>query len=168
MADFTCFWKPNEKNGFLCQWYYAKFKDNNDSYSNTEQYMMAHKALLFNDKQIWIKIMNAKHPREMKSLGRRIRNFDEKIWNENKEQIVYNGNLLKFSQNPKLLKQLLDTGDKLLVEASPYDRIWGIGFDERNAFNRDGSPVPNWGENLLGKCLMNVRKKLKHSSKIEK
>ena len=121
--------------------------------------MMAQTAVLFGDKEVLQKIMSADNPAVYKSLGRQIRNFDEKIWNEHKFDIVVNGNTAKFSQNPELLDFLLKTGDRVLVEASPYDRIWGIGLA------KDTPDIENpfkWkGENLLGFALMEVRENLK-------
>lgn len=121
--------------------------------------MMAQKAILFKDDEILQKIMSANNPAVYKSLGRQIRNFDSKIWDENKCKIVVSGNMAKFSQNPKLLDFLLKTGDRVLVEASPYDRIWGIGLA------KDTPDIENpfkWkGINLLGFALMEVRENLK-------
>jgi ribA/ribD-fused uncharacterized protein len=103
--------------------------------------------------------MKSKNPKNMKAFGRLVKNFDENLWNSVAQDIVYAGNYAKFSQNPKLLKALLDTGDRLLVEASPYDKIWGIGLSELDA--RKTSPE-NWkGLNLLGKILTKVRDDLK-------
>ena len=117
--------------------------------------MMAQKALLFNDNEIFNEIMKANHPKEYKELGRKIKNFSDLKWNENKYQIVLKGNIAKFSQNEKLKAFLLNTGIKILVEASPYDKIWGIGLsaDQENIEN----PLTWNGENLLGFALMEVR-----------
>ncbi|WP_276627963.1 NADAR family protein, partial [Fusobacterium sp.] len=111
--------------------------------------------LLFNDNDIFNKIMNSKHPKEYKELGRKIKNFSDSKWNENKYQIVLKGNIAKFSQNEKLKAFLLNTGTKILVEASPYDKIWGIGLsaEQENIEN----PLTWNGENLLGFALMEVR-----------
>jgi ribA/ribD-fused uncharacterized protein len=120
---------------------------------------MFHKAMLFGDKETADKIMFAKNPSEHKKLGRLVKNYDQKVWDEHKRKIVYNGNWLKFTQNPKLLAQLLETDDKILVEASPYDPIWGIGLDE-NAIGIEDSN--NWqGENLLGYIITDVRDNIK-------
>ena len=137
------------------QWYNCKFVVDGITYHTAEQYMMAQKALLFNDNDIFNKIMNSKHPKEYKELGRKIKNFSDSKWNENKYQIVLKGNIAKFSQNEKLKAFLLNTGTKILVEASPYDKIWGIGLsaDQENIEN----PLTWNGENLLGFALMEVR-----------
>ena len=148
--EFEFFW-----NGPFSQWYGSKFVKYGLEFNCCEQYMMFKKAELFNDSEMMSKIMKSNNPKDQKAFGRLVKNFDEKIWNEHAENIVYDGNYAKFSQNPKLLKSLLDTNDKLLVEASPYDKIWGIGLNESDA--RKTLPE-NWkGLNLLGKILTKVR-----------
>jgi ribA/ribD-fused uncharacterized protein len=141
-------------NGPLCQWWKSKFVENNIEYCCCEQYMMYQKALLFNDKETANKILNTKEPREQKKLGREVKNFDEHVWDVAKEKIVYNGNYLKFSQNEDLKEYLCDTHPYELVEANKYDRIWGIGMFSHDPNILDTS---KWGQNLLGKILMNVR-----------
>lgn len=99
--------------------------------------------------------MLAKTPKEIKKLGREVSNFDQAVWNKNKLEIVIKANYNKFTQNSELLKQLLATGDRVLVEASPWDRIWGVGLgaDDPDVYDRD-----KWkGQNLLGQALMTVR-----------
>ena len=160
--EFVFFWKPNEENGYLGQWFEAEFKEERDgdeyTFPSAEHYMMWRKALLFGDDEIAEKIYKTKSPKSVKALGRKVGNFDEETWMENNFDIVVQGNLLKFQQNPDLLDQLLQTGDKILVEASPYDRLWGIGLKADNPLAID---MKKWkGKNLLGKALMEVRKKL--------
>ncbi len=158
--EFVFFWKHTEEPGkigktCLSQWYPCEFDADGVIYRTTEQYMMAHKALLFQDKEIYKKIMEASHPRDYKALGRFVKNFDEKLWNEQKEEIVLQGNLAKFSQNAELKSFLIGTGNKILVEASPYDKVWGVGFsaEDQKILNPN-----NWkGENLLGRALMGTR-----------
>lgn len=160
------FWKPYSKNKVTgigqhvcCQWYHSIFKDDKGIVFNcTEQYMMYKKAELFNDEYMMKKILSTSNPADMKKLGRLIRNFDNKIWDEHKIDIVYNGNLLKFSQNDDLKNWLLSTKNKVLVEASPYDKVWGIGISEESEYIN----IPEkWnGLNLLGLIIMLVRDKL--------
>jgi len=119
---------------------------------------MACKAALFSDTTTLELILeeNTKsntNPKDIKALGRRISPFDEKTWVDSREEIVYLGNLYKFGQGEELKKALLGTGDLILVEASPRDRIWGIGFGEGRAM----SEKERWGLNLLGKALVRVR-----------
>lgn len=120
--------------------------------------MMYHKAIVFDDRGIADEIALESEPRKQKALGRKVKGFDGKKWNAEREKIVEEGNWWKFTQ-PKegdMRKMLLDTGNRLLVEASPYDRIWGVGYGASNAEANRG----NWGENLLGKALMKVRERL--------
>ena len=120
---------------------------------------MAQKAWLFKDYEIFTKILDATDPKEIKALGREVKNFDHKIWSQHKYEIVAKGNRGKFGDNPELKDYLLSTEDKILVEASPYDKIWGIGMKEGTSGIEN--PI-NWkGENLLGFALMEVRDGLK-------
>ena len=115
--------------------------------------MMYHKALLFNDSDVATQILAATTPIEVKALGRQVKNFDDEIWKENRYRIVKEGNILKFTQHSDLKEKLLATKGKMLVEASPRDRIWGIGYGAKNALaNKE-----RWGLNLLGLVLVEVR-----------
>ncbi|MDE9519380.1 NADAR family protein [Xenorhabdus bovienii] len=143
----------------LSQWYPVPFIVNNVSYSSAEHYMMAEKARLFNDFATREKIINAKNPGAAKAYGREVRGFNQSIWDEHRLAIVIDGNLAKFSQNDALTEFLLNTGDKILVEASPVDRIWGIGLAE--GFANIENPLTWNGLNLLGFALMAVREELK-------
>lgn len=161
-SEIVCFWKEMELNGYLSQWYNSKIIVDGISYLNAEQYMMAQKAKLFGDEKIFNEIMKKDTPREFKKLGRLIKNFDDDIWNREKINIVLKGNIHKFSQNEKLKKLLLDTGDKILIEASPYDDIWGVKLREIDSSILN---INAWkGENLLGFILMEVRDYLKSST----
>lgn len=160
---YIFFWgHQKSKDGSLTktcfsQWFPVQFSDKDGIYTCAEQYMMAKKALLFQDKEIFNEIMKSKHPKEMKALGRKIRNFNEDIWDKNKYSIVINGNYLKFSQNKEFREFLINTKDKVLVEASPYDGIWGIKMSEDDLYI--GNPMKWKGQNLLGFALMEVRDK---------
>lgn len=140
-------------DGVFSNWYKSIFKVKNHTYTHMEQYMMHQKALLFKDNVTATKIMNTPHPRDQKALGREIKNFDPVIWDKNKEDIVYEGLKEKFLQNRSMLLILKQTGDTVLVEASPTDRIWGIGYNEDSALDN----IDNWGENLLGKLLTKLK-----------
>lgn len=124
-----------------------------------EQYMMAQKALLFGDSEMCAKIMAADNPRDYKALGRLVRGFDPKVWDKRKFDIVCDGNRARFSQNPELAEFLLGTGESVLVEASPYDGVWGVKRSMDDPLIRN----PNhWlGQNLLGFALMETRDGLK-------
>ncbi|MGY3779491.1 NADAR family protein [Isobaculum melis] len=140
------------------QWWSCQFKDEAYTYYSAEQYMMSEKAKLFNDTTIREQIIDCRNPKQIKALGRQIQHFDQSIWDKNKYDIVVQGNLLKFSQNPSLKKYLQDTKNKILVEASPVDKIWGIGRAEEDP--KSMNPLLWKGENLLGFALMEVRELL--------
>lgn len=142
----------------LSQWYPAEFIEDDIIYPTAEHYMMAEKARLFKDTEILKEILEAKHPKQAKELGRKVKNFNPEVWDKHCCDIVYRGNLLKFSQNLELRSFLVNTNSRILAEASPYDKIWGIGMDEKSP----GIENPtNWrGTNYLGFALMEVRKEL--------
>ena len=143
----------------LSQWWEQSFFVDEKEYKTAEHWMMAEKAKLFNDMEIFEKILLAKSPGEAKALGRKVRKFNNKIWEANRSEIVKQGNLHKFSQHEDLKTFLLNTGERVLVESSPVDFIWGIGL----AKDAEGIENPhNWrGPNLLGFVLVEVRDELR-------
>lgn len=150
---FTFFW-----HGPFSQWHKCRFVVSGVVYNCAEQYMMAGKARLFTDFNALEKIMKASDPSVQKQVGRNVRGFDETKWNKVAKEIVYNGNHAKFTQNATLLKQLLQTVGTM-VEASPYDKIWGIGrsANDKNALRRE-----TWnGKNWLGELLTKLREDLR-------
>ena len=161
---YLCFWGHTPKQQDLVdkscfsQWYPAAFQVDGIEYKTAEHFMMAQKARLFADEEIFQNIIQANHPNEAKALGRKVKNYQEDVWLKHRFDIVVQGNLAKFSQNAELKKYLLDTGNRVLVEASPVDKIWGIGLaaDDKNA----EKPLQWKGLNLLGFALMEVRKQL--------
>ncbi len=147
-------------NGYLSNWAEVPFIDQETyiPYNCSEQYMMHQKALLFNDFETAQAIMFKKHPREQKELGRKVRNFDFSIWSSHAQQIVYEGCFYKFTQNKDAYEYLLSTAGTYLVEASPYDTIWGIGIGKDNPKIHDPK---NWkGSNWLGQVLTSLREDL--------
>lgn len=157
---FIFFWKHTEPEGQVTkacfsQWYPSVFTAGGVTYQSAEQYMMARKALLFEDREMFEAIMAAAHPRQCKALGQKVRDFDQAVWDRHKKQIVVDGNLAKFSQNEPLERFLLGTGQRILVEASPYDKIWGIGMAASDPRAED--PLQWNGQDLLGFALMEVR-----------
>ena len=159
--EYLFFWghqpSPNGKVTATClsQWWQCEFTDGDLQYVSAEQFMMAAKARCFHDEFMLHKILAEKNPAVIKKLGRQVRNFSPVLWNEKKRAVVIEGNFLKFSQNLALRDFLLATGDTILVEASPYDCIWGIGLRKDDPDSR--APEKWHGENLLGFALMEVR-----------
>ncbi len=140
------------------QWYDSTFEEGGNQFMTAEHYMMYHKANLFGDFQAAEKVLKAKNPGEAKAIGRAVVGFNENVWEQERFDIVVNGNIAKFSQNEELARFLKDTGDRVLVEASPVDKIWGIGLSQDSS---DCENPNNWrGLNLLGFALMEVRDQL--------
>ncbi|SPO04019.1 uncharacterized protein DNG_06702 [Cephalotrichum gorgonifer] len=197
------FWRDVDPDfGFLSQWYYCPFTDPKDSsiiYHTAEHYMMYQKALLFGDTETAAEILTEPSPQAVRTLGRRVTPFSDETWHKNRERIVLEGSIAKFTLavsevgfrrgnldeardlpvvggaegdasaaedgggSGRLRAALLETGDRELVEASPRDRIWGVGFGAENAPKQRG----RWGMNLLGKALMETRKILEEGREKE-
>jgi ribA/ribD-fused uncharacterized protein len=186
---YITFWGPKDQNPVFGQWWKSDFTFNRDIVSAlpdeiqslellvrepdtverlvdlghvfncAEQFMMASKASLF-DPEMIDHILQETNPAQHRTLGRRIKNFDQTKWDTYCQDIVILGNYLKFSQNMKLCDTILDTGSSTLVEGSPLDRIWGVGLKYNNPLIHDKR---NWrGENKLGTCLMKVREILQN------
>ncbi|MHB1952221.1 MAG: NADAR family protein [Sulfobacillus sp.] len=153
------FWREFEiPYGIFCQWYRRPFVADGATFDSAEQYMMYAKARAFGDLPSMARILRTKSPREQKALGRQVANFDQKTWDRLKFAVAVAGNYAKFSQNPDLASVLLHTAPRPLAEASPVDRIWGIGLAVSDPKAQDPG---SWkGENLLGKALMEVRRRL--------
>ena len=153
--SYTFFWLDNEKYGEFSNWYERPFVIDDFKFFCVEQYMMAQKAKLFHDAENYTKILRANTAKGCKWLGKQVTPFDAKAWDVVKYDIVKTGNRAKFEQNHDLKELLLSTGDSILAEASPKDKIWGIAMDAKTAAKTDPSKWP--GENLLGKILMELR-----------
>jgi len=140
------------------QWFNAPFVVDQVRYPTAEHFMMAEKARLFGDEDIRSRVLAAPSPSKAKQLGRAVRGFDDARWVQARFDIVVAGNLAKFSQTPAMRDYLLSTGDRVIVEASPVDKIWGIGM----AADDPHAEAPSrWkGLNLLGFALMEVREQL--------
>lgn len=149
------FWQPPAVFG---QWTPSVFTVDGVRYGCAEQFMMAGKARLFGDATTLAKILATDSPREQKALGRTVNCFVSEVWDRECLDIVVAGNRAKFSQNADMLAALRATGDKLLVEASPLDTMWGVGLRADDPRVHDRS---QWrGTNLLGEALMRVRAEL--------
>jgi len=139
----------------LSQWWPCRFQVGEQPYLSAEQFMMAAKARLFGDAERRALILAADHPAEAKALGRSVRGFDEERWRRARFDIVTEGSVAKFDQDPGLRAYLLSTGSDVLVEASPTDAIWGIGLA---GSHRDAGDPARWrGQNLLGFALCRAR-----------
>lgn len=153
MSNFTFFWGSYSP---FSNWHQPNvFIHNGVEYNCSEQFMMHQKALLFNDLEVADLIMELDNPRKQKAAGRMVRNFDAAVWSARCEDIMFDGLLSKFTQDSALKEELLNTAGTELVEASPYDTIWGIGLDEKHP---DAQDKTKWkGKNLLGIVLDRVR-----------
>ncbi len=161
---FILFWghRPRTENivdeACFSQWFASPFTVEKTKYSTAEHYMMAAKAKLFGDDTVYSQILEAGSPGAAKALGRHVRGFSDEVWNKHRFEIVCRATHAKFSQHDMLKDYLIQTGERVLVEASPTDRIWGIGL----AANDEKAVNPNcWrGLNLLGFALMQIRREL--------
>lgn len=151
MTDkYTLFW-----NGPFSQWHPSDFEINSIKFNCAEQFMMVYKAILFKDYKSAEAIMKSDNPREQKTIGRKVKGFDIPTWSGVARDIVKAGSIAKFTQNPELCVELINTYPTTLVEASPYDRIWGIGLSE---YHPDAKIRSKWqGKNWLGEVLTQTR-----------
>ncbi|GAA3619468.1 NADAR family protein [Nonomuraea rosea] len=162
---YLCFWghQPARDGGVgpgcLSQWWPVAFTEDGHTYASAEHYMMAHKAWLSGDEESAERILASGHPGEAKKLGRTVRDFDEATWDARRFDIVVRGNTAKFGQHAELADFLLGTANRVLVEASPLDRVWGIGLAADDP--RAASPATWRGLNLLGFALMAARDALR-------
>jgi ribA/ribD-fused uncharacterized protein len=152
---FTFFWRDDSP---FSQWYPCAFTVEGVRYTCAEQYMMAGKARLFGDTHVLEQLLRSSHPKQQKALGRKVAPFDAARWEQERERIVHEGNHAKFTQNRALLDALLATAGTELVEASPLDRIWGVGLGAEDPRILD--PRKWRGLNLLGKVLTRLREDL--------
>lgn len=164
-SNIIPFWKTGQPHGYMSQWYSAKYTLDGVTYENVEQGLMKAKADAFNDAETGAKILQTNDPKRIKDLGRQVKGFKDDIWIQKRTQISLEHNIAKFTQNHALLQLLLDTQEATLVEASPYDRIWGIGFAPNDprvkspGFWPKDKGKPNPG--ILGIVLMKVRDTLR-------
>jgi conserved hypothetical protein, ribA/ribD-fused len=162
--DYEFFWGHTQKQpgiidkSCFSQWFPASFKADDVMYPTAEHWMMAKKALLFNDRQRYNNIITAASPAIAKKEGRAVANFNEQVWKQHAYNFVVEGNLHKFSQHAEMKSFLWATGNKIIVEASPFDKIWGIGMKEHET-----NPFKWKGTNLLGFALMEVRDQCKET-----
>ncbi|THH28730.1 hypothetical protein EUX98_g5457 [Antrodiella citrinella] len=174
-VDHVFFWKVDQPHGYLSQWYHSPFtatihlpgrdapSTGTHTFLTAEHYMMASKALLFDDHEVFHEVLASGSSNadmiHVKALGRKVKSFSDDAWKQHREEIVLNGSIAKFGDegNRVLKSWLMETGEKMIVEASPRDRIWGIGFGDQRALE----VKEKWGLNLLGIALMKTRQKLR-------
>lgn len=168
---FVTFWKadPGEENNMFSQWYCDRpISINGREYVTAEQYMMSEKALLFGDLEMYRKIMAEPDPKLCKAMGKQVKNFVQKTWDEAFPEIIFHGNLGKVQSDIEIVNALLETENAVLIEASPLDDIYGAGLAKKDLLNSDGSlkVLPqDWhkkgstkqAENRLGFVLMAIR-----------
>jgi len=152
MKKYKFFW-----HGIFSNWHESPFHISGRKFNCGEQYMMYAKASVFLDYDTTKKILKTKNPKEQKKLGRQVKNYDERVWASRRYELVKRGLRQKFLQNPELKEELLKFHGYEMVEASPYDRIWGIGYKESDALDN----IDKWGENLLGKMLTELSNEIK-------
>jgi len=163
-VNFVLFWghQPSADGSItkscFSQWYKAPFVIDGNRYNTAEHYMIAEKARLFGDENTLNRILKAKNPAEAKKLGRLVIGFNEEKWLEHRFDIVCRANYAKFSQDSRLKQFLINTGNKVMVEASPVDKIWGVGLSATH--DHIYNPRLWKGLNLLGYALMVVREQL--------
>ncbi len=148
--EYILFW-----DGPYSQWADTPFTFGGITYKTAEHYMMFHKAKFFKDEVAVEKIMATHSPKIAKQIGREIKNYDDTKWAEVRYNTVVEGNMAKFTQDNDLRNLLLSTDNKIIVEASPFDTIWGIGMGKGD--NRCKNPLKWKGQNLLGFAIMEVR-----------
>jgi ribA/ribD-fused uncharacterized protein len=162
MVNIIYFYGHNDvEKGWMSNFYPVQFEVDGIEYCCSEQYLMKMKQELFDPDNVDLaeKILHTRVPSKIKNFGRQVRNYNEDIWNAERYQVMVKGLMGKFSQNLALKRNLLNTGNQILAEASPTDNIWGIGMSEENA-QRVGQA--GWrGTNLLGNALMEVRERLR-------
>jgi ribA/ribD-fused uncharacterized protein len=147
------FWQTPE---VYSNWNLLGFKEGDQWLDHSEQYMMWAKAMLFGDRETAAAILMEKDPRTIKHLGREVKGYQEDVWERERMAVMVRGCWLKFTQSDAAREQILGTGDRVLVEASPYDSVWGIGLKEDDPRALDEK---QWlGRNLLGYALMEVRR----------
>ncbi|WP_435863700.1 NADAR family protein [Streptomyces tendae] len=162
---YLCFWGhrplPDGSIGPSClsQWWPSPFTVDGVKYATAEHWMMAGKARLFADAEAERRVLAAAHPAGAKKAGRLVRGFDEAVWERERFRIVVEGSVHKFASDPALRAFLLGTGGRVLVEASPVDRVWGIGLAADDEAAQD--PERWRGPNLLGFALMAARERLR-------
>jgi ribA/ribD-fused uncharacterized protein len=151
------FFRESGKYGPFSNFYPSRFIESNIEFNCSEQYFMYYKCLTFDkeNKPLLEAILNEKSPIKIKNFGRQVKNYNDKVWGEKRYQVMVKALHLKFSQNKEIKDLLISTKEKILFEASPFDKIWGIGYDGKTAVSMIDKT--KFGKNLLGQALMEIR-----------
>lgn len=160
-VDSIYFYGEKNLHGYMSNFYKSNFVDNEGiHFICSEQYLMYLKAKTFepNNMILLNKILSETNAMKIKHYGREVKNYNDAVWNSIRYDVMLNGLRFKFGQNPQLKQQLISTGNKILYEASKYDKIWGIGFSPQEAPDTNKSL---FGRNLLGQALMQIRDELR-------
>lgn len=154
MPEFVFFW-----GGHYSQWATSPFYYDGHQFRTAEHFMMYHKAATFNDQMRMDMILTESDPSRVKQIGREVAGYNDDVWAEVRYGVVVAGTILKFTQNPDFFEVMVADREKVIVEASPYDKIWGIGKHENDP--DDLRSIDNWdGENLLGYAIMEARERI--------
>lgn len=159
-AEEIYFYALNTDYEYMSNFYKTIFADEEGiTYNCSEQYFMYQKCKIFDPDncELLEKILTEKSPMNIKKYGRKVRNYNDDVWNEKRYNIMLNALRLKFNQNEIIKQKLLETKPKILYEASKHDKIWGIGYYAEDAVNINKS---KFGKNLLGMALMEIREEL--------
>lgn len=153
------FFRETGSDGYLSNFFSTRFEKNGITFTSAEQAFMYEKCLRFDPKNHTMldSILNEHNPKKVKALGRKVRNYNNDVWKEVRYQTMKEILRCKFAYNADIRQSLLKTEPKILYEASPYDRIWGIGYGKKDAMS---THPEKFGDNLLGKALMEIRSEL--------
>jgi len=154
------FFRETGTDGYMSNFFHTTFEKDGNTFTSSEQAFMYEKCKLFDPDNVKMQnaILNEHNPKKVKALGRKVNNYNERMWKELRYSIMVDILRYKFACNVRIKDALINTSGKVLYEASPFDRIWGIGYGKREA--REVDPE-RFGQNLLGKALMQVRDEVK-------
>ncbi len=162
-VDKILFYSHNNQYGYMSNFHKSNFTDDNITYMCNEQYFMKKKQELFDSNNLDLAndIIQSINPSEIKKFGRQVKNYNNLVWDNTRYEIMKHGLRLKFNQNPIIKQKLINTNPKKLYEASPYDKIWGTGYDAENTLRLiNENSQDKLGQNLLGKALEEIRQEL--------
>ncbi|MBB1509960.1 NADAR family protein [Tessaracoccus sp. MC1756] len=145
-------------NGCLSEHYPAPFESDGELFRTVEHYIAWRKATLFGDKHSAQRVLRAEAPTTARAIGRTVRPFNDEVWKSHRFDVAVAANVAKFAADPQLADHLRSTGRSVLVNASPIDRVWGIGLSADDPAAQDPTRWP--GLNIQGFALMEARRRL--------